>query len=102
MISCWLRIRTVIDNDGLSREIKVLHHTAKSVGMASMWRVQWEHKRIPILVGPLVPADIMLAGFRSACAGFRVLVNNLNAESEDEKHLVPEFQWGEEVEVRGA
>ena len=99
MISCWLRMRTVIDADELSREVKALHRTAKSIGLASMWRVQREHRRIPILVGPLVPADIMLAGFRHACAGFRVLVHNISVESEDEMKSVPEFQWGEHVEM---
>ena len=53
----------MIEPDELSREVKVFHRTAKAVGLASMWRVQREHRRIPILVGPFVPADIMLAAF---------------------------------------
>ena len=68
MLGCWLRIRTVIEPDALSREVKALHRTAKAVGLASMWRVQREHRRVPILLGPLVPADIMLSAFRFACA----------------------------------
>ena len=99
MISCWLRMRTTIDSDELSKEVKALHHTAKSIGLASMWRVQREHRRVPVLVGPLVPADIMLAGFRSACAGFKVLVNNVNAESEDDIQDLPEFAWGDHIET---
>ena len=99
MIGCWLRIRTTIDADELSREVKARHRTAKSVGLASMWRVQRAHRKVPILVGPLVPADIMLAGFRAGCAGFKVLVNNVNAESDSDIQYVPEFQWGDNVEV---
>ena len=67
-------MRTTIDADELSREVKSLHRTAKSVGLASMWRVQRAHRKVSILVGPLVPADIMLAGFRTGYAGFKVLV----------------------------
>ena len=99
MLSCWLRIRTVIEPDALEREIKALHRTAKSVGIASMWRIQRAHRRLPILVGPLVPADIMLAGFRAACEGFKVMLHNVNTDKIADTLEVPDFQWGTKVEV---
>ena len=89
----------MIQPDELSREVKALHRTAKSVGLASMWRVQREHRHVPVLVGPLVPADIMLAGFRAGCAGFKVLVHNVNADSVSDVLEMPEFQWGDHVET---
>ena len=98
MLACWLRVRTMIEPDEMSREVQALHRTAKAVGMAATWRVQREHRRVPILRGPVVPADIMLAAFRSACSGFKVLVHNIATDKVADALEVPDFDWGERVE----
>ena len=98
MLACWLRIRTMIEPDEFSREIQALHRTAKAVGVAAMWRVQREHRRVPILLGPVVPADIMLAGFRSACSAFKVAVHNISTGKVADELEVPDFDWGDRVE----
>ena len=99
MLSCWLRIRSIIEADEFSTKIKTLHRTAKSVGMTAMWRVQREHRRVPILLGPIVPADIMLSAFRSACSCFKVVMHNLSCESVEDHLEPPDFDWGDSVEM---
>ena len=89
----------MIKPDEMSREVQALHRTAKAVGMAATWRVQREHRRVPILHGPVVPADIMLAAFRSACSGFKVLVHNVTTDKLADALEVPDFDWGEHVEA---
>ena len=68
----------MLEPDELASQVKALHRTAKAIGMAATWRVQ---RRIPVLIGPLVPADVMLAGFRAACAGFKVMAHNVEVEN---------------------
>ena len=99
MLSLWLRIRSIIDEDEMSTKLKALHRTAKSIGMAAMWRVQREHRRVPILIGTLVPADIMLAAFRSALECFKVVIHNISCERVEDALEPPEFDWGDNVEV---
>ena len=83
----------------METQVKALHRTAKSIGLASMWRVQREHCRVPILLGPLVPADIMLAAFRSACNCFKVVIYNITCENVEDALEPPDFDWGDYVEA---
>ena len=98
MITNWLRISAVIDTEDLMSEVGSLQRKAKLVSSASMWTVQRKHPTVPIWAGPLVPADVMLAGFRAAARSYQTLLNNVHAESESDKVDMDEFSWGQEVE----
>ena len=99
MIQCWLQISAVIDTDDLTEDMKKLQKTAKKVGLASMWAVQSEHPTTPVWIGPLVPADVMLAGFRSGAKVYKTLVHNINVASDDDVIDTGEFTWGKEVDA---
>ena len=99
MIDCWVRISAVIDTEDLLTEIQYLQKTAKSVAVAATWSVQQQNPSIPIWCGPLVPADIMLAGFRAAAKSYQIMLNNVNAELETDKIEQEEVSWGGEVDA---
>ena len=98
MIQCWLQISAVVDTDDLARDMKLLQKKAKAVGLASMWAVQHENPVTPVWVGPLVPADVMLAGFRTGAKMYKTLVHNMNVASEDEMVDFGDFSWGSAVD----
>ena len=50
-----------------------------------------------VCAGPLVPADIMLAGFRSAAKAYQVTLNNIHAATDEDKIDLDDVSWGEEV-----
>ena len=96
MIQCWLQISAVIDTEDLAADMKKLQQTAKKVGLAAMWAVQQENPSTPVWVGPLVPADVMLAGFRAGAKSYKTMINNLaSTESLD----LQDFSWGPEVDL---
>ena len=58
-----------------------------------MWTVQDECPNDQIFVDPVAPADVMLAGFRSASRRFMAR-QNMAADEE-----LPAFSWGSEVKA---
>ena len=99
MIQGWLQISAVLDTEDMAEDMKRLQKAAKKVGLASMWAVQHENPTVQIWAGPLVPADIMLAGFRSGAKAYRTMVHNLSATSGGESVVGDEFSWGADIKA---
>ena len=99
MVQCWLQISAVVDTDDITLEMKKLQKIAKAVGLASMLAVQHANPATPLWVGPLVPADVMLAGFRAGARSYKTLVNNINVASNDDIVDMGKFSWVQEIDL---
>ena len=97
MIKAWLRVRATVESDAFNEHVGELQAMAKKVSKAAMWAIQRGHNE-PILLGPIVAADVMLAGFTAAAsARFSTLVHNSHKEKENFATM-PAFSWGERIE----
>ena len=99
MIQGWLQISAVLDTEDMAEDIKLLQKAVKKIGLASMWAVQRKNPTVQIWEGPLVPADIMMAGFRSGAKSYKTMVHNLSAASGDEAVEGGEFSWGVDIKA---
>ena len=96
MTKAWLQIRATMEQAELATHLSWLQDAAKSVSKAAMWALQRVDDE-PILVGPVVASDVMLAGFTSA-ANTRFSAVLHNAHEEKESHAqIPDFSWGKNV-----
>ena len=96
MIKAWLRIRATVEPEAFNSHLTELQNMAKNVSKAAMWAVQQKNDE-PVLVGPIVAADVMLSGFTAAASTrFSAMVHNAHEEKENCTEI-PVFSWGAHV-----
>ena len=95
MVHDYLRVRAMCPLDVFRDRMRELHRTAKSVGKAAVWALQAERPHDPVLTGPVVAADVMMAAMANACDVFDTYVENCSDGTATDKYVL---QWGEKVE----
>ena len=66
MAVLWVRLKAVVEPARFETFVKKLQGIARRVEHAARWEVQAAFPTYPVFVGPLVCADVMLAGFVAA------------------------------------
>ena len=98
MAVLFVRVRAAVLGDAhINPFMQKLRDVAKRVQDAAKWAVQRAFPDHPVFVGPLVAADIMLAGFKYAEARYHHQVSRAmgaNSDTRDLSHLY----WGPAVE----
>ena len=78
-----------------------LQEKAKLVQNAAMWTMQAEFRADPVFVGPIVAADIIVAGFKFASGRFCRMTQAI-ADGESASFKFEKFSWGRAVEAFAA
>ena len=94
MLKLWLRLRAAIPLRDLMDRTENLRDLAQAVQLVAVWSIQAVHTRDPVYVGPIVVADVMLAGFMFASAEWYAARVAQYIESSVCAPEMPEFSWG--------
>ena len=96
MLKKYLAVRATVKTAQWAPLMQELQCKAKLVQKAALWAMQSEFMADPVFVGPIVAADIIAAGLKSAEARFSRVAQAL-ADGNDDFQF-GEFSWGAEVQ----
>ena len=90
MAVLWVRVKAAVEPAMFETFVRKLQEIARRVENAARWTVQKAFPAYPVFVGPLVCADVMLAGFAAAEERYhhqvgRVMQNS--QEARDRSHV---------------
>ena len=89
MAVLWIRVKAAVKTSAFNAFVKKLRVIAKLVERAARWTVQKEFPEYPVFIGPLVCADIMLAGFTFAEERYHHQVGRVMQNSQEARNLEP-------------
>ena len=81
----WVRLKAAVKKPLFAEFVEKLRAIALRVEQATRWTVQKAFPKYPVFVGPLVCADIMLAGFQLAGARYDHQVGRVMQNSQEER-----------------
>ena len=85
MVVLWVRVKAAVLSEQFDSFVKTLTAVAKRVENASRWALQEVFPTYPVFVGPLVAADIMMAGFSAAESRYVHQVGRIMQNSQEAK-----------------
>ena len=86
MVVLWVRVKAAVSTEQFDAFFNTLCAVANRVENAARWAVQRTFQSYPVFVGPLVAADIIVAGFKAAESRYdhqvgRVMQNSMEAKN---------------------
>ena len=87
MAVLWVRVKSAVPQAIFDKFMSDLRATAGKIEQAARWTVQKTFPQYPVFVGPLVCADIMLAGFLFAEARYHHQVGRVMQNTQDARDL---------------
>ena len=99
LIPLWLRVRSFVELDELNARIADLALSAKVIVEASLFALQKQLPRDPVLTGAITVADVMMSGFVHAAKIFDVVVARAVGDPGKRTDESPEFSWGDHLPV---